>query len=184
MSATNRGAERHAHDFYATPAWCVHRLVERVGAMVGPVLDPCCGDGALLRAAGRDGFTVDIQARFEPDMVANYLDDNVHLHYPTCIMNPPYKLAQEFIDKAARQCSVVYALTRLNFLASAKRRDWLASLNPTVYVLPNRPSFTADGRTDATDYCWLEIVRGSSTPGRLKFLALTPKEERCRKDRS
>lgn len=30
MSATNRGATRHADDFYATPAWCVRALLATV----------------------------------------------------------------------------------------------------------------------------------------------------------
>ena len=51
MSATNRGAVRNEHDFYPTPAWCVHRLLEAVPLPAGRWLEPCVGDGAKIGRA-------------------------------------------------------------------------------------------------------------------------------------
>jgi len=51
MSATGRGRERDEHDFYETPAWCVHRLLEAVPQLPGGAwLEPCAGKGAIIRA--------------------------------------------------------------------------------------------------------------------------------------
>ena len=57
MSATNRGAKRHAQDFYATPLYGVHRLLDRwwpwpdrYSARKFRIYDPCAGDGAIFRA--------------------------------------------------------------------------------------------------------------------------------------
>ena len=53
MSATNRGAERRPHDFYATPPDITQQLTrwlhERELDDGGSVLDPAAGEGAILR---------------------------------------------------------------------------------------------------------------------------------------
>jgi hypothetical protein len=49
VSATNRGAERSAQDFYSTPAWCVRAVLREIPPG-GVILDPCCGSGAILAA--------------------------------------------------------------------------------------------------------------------------------------
>lgn len=71
------------------------------------------------------------------------------------VMNPPFKLAMPFVQRACQEYSRVVALLRLNWLASIGRADWLREHTPAVYVLPRRPSFTGDGRADATDYAWM-----------------------------
>lgn len=57
MSATGRGRERAPFDYYPTPPWCVHRLLDRCADGLGIVdgsdvlaLEPTCGDGAIIRA--------------------------------------------------------------------------------------------------------------------------------------
>lgn len=65
MSANGRGRERIPFDYYPTPPWCVHRLLDRVAGDLGLtsrpanyhpddpplwVLEPNVGDGAIVRA--------------------------------------------------------------------------------------------------------------------------------------
>lgn len=60
MSSTNRGAERRPDDFYATPPWCVRRLLDDCAALREWLprngtdevrwLEPACGDGAIIKA--------------------------------------------------------------------------------------------------------------------------------------
>jgi hypothetical protein len=56
MSSTNRGNKRSEADWYATPLWCVYRLLdEHIGDAVDlmngiSMLEPCAGDGAIVRA--------------------------------------------------------------------------------------------------------------------------------------
>lgn len=53
MSSTNRGGQRSPADFYATPAWCVHRLIEALPYYLiagSRWLEPAAGDGAIIRA--------------------------------------------------------------------------------------------------------------------------------------
>ena len=70
---------------------------------------------------------------------------------------PPYRLAQEFVDKALslrrNKYSIVAMLLRLNCLGSKKRAKWHRDNPASVYVTPKRPTFTGGG-TDATEYAW------------------------------
>lgn len=61
MSRAKAKAERVEHDFYPTPGWAVHRLLDAAGNALGfstpinateplSVLEPCIGDGAIVRA--------------------------------------------------------------------------------------------------------------------------------------
>ena len=204
MSATGRGTERRESDFYATPSWTVRRLLEApivarlMGRKRGLILDPCAGDGALIRAARSvlPGYTFsaielreDMRQPLSQAMqageslaIANYLETDTEADY--IITNPPYSLAQEFIVKARHDASCVFMLARLNFLASKLRYSFWKEHRPWgVFVLPNRPSFDdrKPGKTDATEYCWMAFNGASDiTPvcSELHILGLTNNEER------
>lgn len=98
------------------------------------------------------------------------------------ITNPPYSLAQEFIEASLRCAKIVAMLLRLNFLASETRHAFFEKHGmPDVYVLPNRPSFVG-GKTDATEYAWMvwdrQATFNRAGRGLIRILALTPKELR------
>lgn len=199
VSATNRGSERREADFYPTPAWCVWRLLDEVG--MGLLLhgtrwlEPCVGDGAIVEACrewvrGRglgeplDWASLDLR-EVEPVTDEHYTADYLffggpfHTPEPTfdvCVTNPPYGLALDFAKQARADARVVCMLLRLNWLAGSERAAWLRRFPPDVYVLPNRPSFTGDGQTDATDYAW--FVWGLTEGGHLTILDETPIEQR------
>lgn len=73
------------------------------------------------------------------------------------IGNPPYSLAEEFVEHALRSlhpgASVAFLL-RLSFLGSQGRLTGLFKHRPLRYLLPvaGRPSFTPDGKTDSSEY--------------------------------
>jgi len=74
------------------------------------------------------------------------------------IMNPPYSLAEEFVRASLklvdRRFGSVSALLRLPWLASKCRYEFHREFPSDVHVLTKRPSFTGDGKSDATDYAW------------------------------
>ena len=174
MSATNRGAKRVEADFYATPIECVNSLLDALPTFDDDIfiLEPSAGNGNIikaLRARGIIGRVIEaIELREEEreklvelaDVVTigNFLEVKpMYLRYDLIIGNPPYSLAQEFIDKALELLAPggrLILLLRLNFFGSKKRFEWWQNKIPSgVYVLSNRPSFTGKG-TDATEYAW------------------------------
>ena len=165
---------RHLSDFYVTPARTLEVLLDRVPVPPGAILDPCAGDGALLRVlrtAYPDRLLEAVEIREEErralvriaDLVtiADVLTWEPSRAYGTIITNPPFSLAQPMIERietfAARMATppMIVLLLRLGFLASQKRRDWWQSRLPSaLYVLSERPSFTANGHTDSQEYAW------------------------------
>lgn len=89
-------------------------------------------------------------------------------------MNPPYTHALEFVKvglsltRSSSVEGVVAALLRINWMAGQGRRDFHQAWPCDVWVLPKRPSFTGDGKTDATEYAW--FVWGAEYGGRWKVL--------------
>ena len=181
MSATNRGAQRDHRDFYQTPRWCVDALLEAEDIQ-GNVLDPGCGDGAILSAvSGHPGVHAALGVELDDSLAeaaiasgplgrldvisGDFLEyaEKVSPHAPfdCAVGNPPYRMAAEFA-RAALRCvkagGKVAFLLRLNFLGSSRKRLDLVGPSSSlahVIVLARRPSFSGNGRTDATDYAWM-----------------------------
>lgn len=181
MSATGRGAERHPDDFYATPAWCIEALLRGCDLPGGLWLEPTAGDGAIVGEVLRHRADVRwhlvesraeelscgggllsrmLRADFPVECVdAVEIRDFLTMPAPAqrfdvALGNPPFSLALEVIQHALTMASTVCMLLRINFLASQRRAAWMRAHTPSVYVLPKRPSFKSDGRTDATEYAW------------------------------
>lgn len=189
VSATGRSAVRDPSDYYATPSWCVRRLLEAVDLPGGLWLEPCAGEGAIIRAVAevRDDVRWHaIEYRDEciealsglPTVEAaaggSFQRKSAVGSFAVCLSNPPYRSALEFVQHALRFAPIVIMLLRLNWLASAARAEWMRAHQPSVFVLPDRPSFVGRGG-DATDYAWM--AWGLRTPGTL-VLGSTPLAER------
>lgn len=194
MSSTKRGSQRSEADAYGTPPWCTHRALEAIPGLPhkGVWMDPCAGEGAIIRAVNqvrpgilwtaselRPEAEVELAQTNAAYVIQDFLDDSYKPGWVDVICtNPPFRLAQEFIEKSLRLAGQVVMLLRLNYLGSEKRADFLREFHPDVYVLPNRPSFT-DGQTDSIEYAWFHWVSGrSARSGQVRILASTPKEER------
>lgn len=192
MSATGRnvpGHERQESDDYATPAYCVRRLLEKLGLPGGTWLEPCAGSGGIIAEVNRlrsdvKWHAVEILPKYEMDLlgtgatltIGDFLKTRFDRRFDVVISNPPYSLAQEVIEASMALATHVVMLLRLNFLASEERALFMRNYTPDVYVLPNRPSFVY-GRTDACEYGWL-VFSGPRDAGGLRILDSTSKEER------
>lgn len=197
MSSTNRGKQRHRADNYPTPGWCVKRFLEAVPLPVGTWLEPCAGDGAIIKAVHEvidptklQWTAVEIRGETIPLLKQVIIDDGV-IHadflnapisednfkfYNVAITNPPFSLAQPFIERCRYMAHNTVMLLRLNFAASESRATFMRETQPDIWVLPNRPSFVEDGSTDSIEYAWFHWYQGSQ--GTLRVLASTPKSER------
>jgi len=201
LSATGRLLEREEHDFYATPSWCVDRLLEHEAfnlSVFNTIVDPCAGDGAILRTlrAHRTHLpkhtlaAFEIQARFKEslesvadlvgigDALAFMPEYNGRGCIDLAITNPPFSLAFELLQALWPVAGRIALLLRLSFIASAKRHPFLKDRIPDVFVLPNRPIFVR-GQSDNCDYGWFSWwPLAPDEGGHLYMLDLTPDKER------
>lgn len=184
---------RDPHDYYPTPAWCVDRLLDRVAMRLphrcASWLEPCAGSDAIVDAVGAWYSAHDPASHIEwarrdlhPQADGIERSDYLWFHgieasgFDVAITNPPYREAHPFFEAMRRDARIVIALLRLGFAASEERREFLNASRPSIYVLPNRPSFTIDGRTDASDYAW--FVWGLDDRPEVRWLETTPAAER------
>ena len=172
MSATGRGAKRHADDFYATPGWTTRSilpiLAKNLSYIKSPkILEPGAGEGAIvtecraywpksiIHAVEIDKDRCDAIKNADVTCCDDYLDPNIIISrdYDLIITNPPFKLALPFIEQSLKRAKLVCMLLRINFLGSQRRYQFWKENPCGVFVLPKRPSFTG-GSTDATEYAW------------------------------
>jgi hypothetical protein len=79
--------------------------------------------------------------------------------------NPDYRQAEAHVRQSLRHAESVAYLLRLGFLSSQARRPMWQEHPPTVVgVLPKRPSFTGNGKTDGADYAVFVWTRAGGPP--------------------
>lgn len=199
MSSTGRAEDRQALDDYPTPRWCVHRLLERYALAGGLWLEPCAGAGSIIRAVGevRDDvrwYANELNTAYGPALRAlpsvelvGHADARTLAPPPplsVIITNPPFGPSLEILEPMLHSGARVAFLQRLNW-AAGPRRERFRTLFPSVYVLPDRPSFidTYEAETphilkpgtDSIEYAWF-IFDGR---GQFRVLGDTPAEVRA-----
>lgn len=101
--------------------------------------------------------------------------------YDWIIGNPPYSSAESHVRHSMfllRQGGWLAFLLRLNFRATGGRRPLFRTYRHSYsYVLEERPSFSGDGETDATEYS-LFVWQRSSVPARTSEDSFSWKNER------
>lgn len=118
-------------EHFVTPLWAVQRVLEKE-ILTQSVLDPCCGTGVLTEAARACGYTVipaDIHDWGYPGtLIENFLNSDKADYGGkdfTVLMNPPFSLATEFVEKSfdlgARK---IVMFQRWAFCESSGRRSF------------------------------------------------------------
>jgi hypothetical protein len=187
MSATNRGARGGGgSDYFPTPAWVTLRLLEHAVLPKARLwLEPSAGEGHIIRAANsarpdllwaayelRKECGPPLRATGAAVQIGDFLTANPDAGptYDVALGNPPFSLAQEFVEQGLRCAYEVTYLLRLSFLESQKRQSFFRRVGvPDVFVLPERPSFTGEG-TDSCAYAWMRWKRGRAQEGRVSIL--------------
>ncbi len=163
-------------DFYCTPAWATHALMERE-SFAGRIWEPASGNGAMvniIRQYYDDVVASDIQ---EEDYVCglqgrDFLDESsAFSQVSNIITNPPYKLAQEFINRALDVATdKVAMLLKLTFLESTKRHAWWQTVPlKKVWVFSRRVTMYPYGTTKPKNsgtitYAWFVWKIGYRNP--------------------
>lgn len=160
---------RHDDDFYATPRWMVRALLRRIYLANWVVMEPCCGDGAIVRALPEhlQVVTNDIVAR-EP-MTPDYLLDArtpaawkvfaAGRPIDLTLTNTPFDVAIDIVQQALRHSRVgVVSLQRCTWIEPTDDRGpWLAKHPPDAQIIMPRWNFrSVDGKggVDSAPASW------------------------------
>lgn len=160
MSSTNRGLTRIAADFYPTPPSAFAPLIPFLDAKRSH-WEPACGDGRLvmaMRDARIDASGADLEQDHFAQGLKNFLSD--YIQRDVILTNPPFSLAQEFVEHGLKHSRELWLLLRLNFLGAQKRRAWWSDGREpnALFILSERPRFSKNklGKlgNDSTEYAW------------------------------
>jgi hypothetical protein len=168
-------AER-GNDLYETPAVAVEALL-RVERLPHRLWDPCCGPGNIvnvLRAAGHEVIGSDL-VDYNDSTHFYRRDFLMELKAPDgcegIVMNPPFKLAEEFIAHALDLSPMVIALLRLAFMESERRTRilegrGLARIHQFRKRLPMMHRAGWEGRkaNSGMAFCWMVWDRNHTGP--------------------
>lgn len=165
MGASSKASkEREENDFYATDPKAIECLLD--AEKFTNVWEVACGQGHLsnvLRDRGLHGLSSDLIDRgYQDSEVIDFLNSNKEWD-GDIITNPPFTLAQEFIEKAlsllkpGRKCAF---LLRIQFLESEKRRNLFKNTPPKkIHVFTRRVFCAKNGdfslnKGGALAYAW------------------------------
>lgn len=155
MSSTNRGYDRHKADYYVTPQKDIeefmyhfqYKVMEADSERMSKLnwLDPCCGGdkdnepsyvSVIERFFGKDNLCgIDIREDSRADVIMDYIscDKENMSNHDVIISNPPFYLAQQFIEKSLELVNdggYVVMLLRLNFFGSKMRKKMFENNMP------------------------------------------------------
>lgn len=160
-------------EFFPTPLEVTFELF-KLGVLHGctSLLDPCAGDGAIVKAARKcrwDWYitAIEIDDFQEPHLQASGADrviigDCLKQRdigtFDCVIVNPPYSNIEAMIWKGFEHLNIggkMACLLRLAHLTGIQRGYFLEELKPSsVHFLCNRPTF-AGNATDIGGYAWV-----------------------------
>lgn len=129
--------ERQSEDYYATEPKATEWLCKLVD-FDGRILEPSCGEGHISKVLEKHGYEVvsrDLIDRGYGD-VADFLSDENKSFDGNIVTNPPYKYAQEFIEKSLQiipEGKKVAMLLKLTFLEGKSRRKLFHKPPPIMF---------------------------------------------------
>lgn len=108
LAGTSTTRERVSNDYYATPYESTKALLNNV-KFYGNFLEPCVGGGHIAEIIkeyypNKQVYCMDLVDRGYPNtLVADFLTyDFLNQKFDNIITNPPYNLAQEFLEKSMK----------------------------------------------------------------------------------
>ena len=156
-----RRADLDGPDFFPTPAWATHALIESE-RFEGEIWECACGDGSMaqiLKQAGHDVFATDLYARGYGEAGVDFL--NAARATDNIVTNPPYNCAEGFVAQGLKLARRKFALLlRLAFLEGANRAETIFLSHPPsrVWVFSERITFymkdVEKAGSGTTAYAW------------------------------
>ncbi len=175
-----RFADLDGPDFYPTPDWATHALVDNE-RFEGQIWEPACGDGTMVRVLRDSGQPVDASDLYDRGYGKTGVDFlKASRRVENIVTNPPYNSAEGFVEAGLRQAThKVCLLLRLAFLEGANRQRTIFSTTPParVWVFSERITFYPAGAvvkgSGTTAYAWFVWDKqDASRSTELKWLPL------------
>lgn len=139
---------RDGPDFYPTPPWVVHALLG-MEEFHGEIFECACGDGSISKVLEQAGHNVYSSDLFDHGYGVPGIDFlNSMRTSPNIITNPPYKLAENFVQKGLELVEhKLVLLLRLAFLEGVGRQIRIFGETPPsrVRIFSERPTFYPKG---------------------------------------
>ena len=140
---------RVENDYYATNPKAVEMLLTKYTFDAATILEPCVGGGHIANAinnffANQRVITgLDLVDRGYPNtIVQDFLTWETDRKFEGIITNPPFSLAQEFIEKGMELLTddgQMAMFLKIQFLEGAKRKEFFEKYPPKyIYVFRNR----------------------------------------------
>jgi hypothetical protein len=164
--------KERGEDVYETPACAVDALL-KIEKLPWKIWEPACGPGAIVRvleAHGHQVFATDLHPYGCGLSGIDFLTAG-HRAVDAVVTNPPYQLAQQFVEKALEFCPLVIMLLRLAFLESERRTrilefSGLARIHVFRNRLPmmHRRGWDGPKASSAIPFAWFVWERGYKGP--------------------
>jgi hypothetical protein len=171
-----RFADLDGPDFFPTPAWATHALIENE-KFSGDIWECACGDGTMsrvLETIGAQVISSDLYRRGFGEVGVDFLDNDRHAD--NIITNPPYNSAEGFVASGVSKTRRKFALLlRLAFLEGANRANTIFSRSPPnrVWVFSERITFYPAGAkvkgSGTTAYAWFVWDKDAPNNTELKW---------------
>jgi hypothetical protein len=175
--ATKRFADIDGPDFFPTPAWATHALIDNE-RFKGPIWECACGDGAMARVLEKMPNRVeasDLYDRGYGEAGKDFLKTRRKI--ANIVTNPPYNSAEGFVRVGIQTATQKFALLlRLAFLEGRNRCETIFSVHPPsrVWVFSERISFYPTGAirkgTGTTAYAWFVWDKDAPPSTELRWL--------------
>jgi hypothetical protein len=165
--------EREQNDYYATEPYAIDVLLE-VESFYGNIWECACGEGHLAKQLQEHKYQViatDLYDRGYGQGGVDFLEATQSLGN-NIITNPPYKYAQEFVEKAIEilpDYGKVAMFLKIQFLEGKKRKEMFKKFPPNyIYVSSSRLLCAKNGDFEymrshggsAVAYAWYVWYKG------------------------
>jgi hypothetical protein len=171
-----RSADLDGPDFFPTPAWATHALIDNE-KFSGDIWECACGDGSMsqvLEHASNDVRSSDLFDRGYGETGMNFLAARTKA--ANIVTNPPYNCAEGFVATGLKLADRKFALLlRLAFLEGANRAKTIFARVPParVWVFSERITFYMKGATQGgsgtTAYAWFVWDKDAAGSTELKW---------------
>lgn len=190
LGASNHtNEEREANDYYATDPIAAELLCD-IETLNDNIWECACGEGHLAKVFTEKGFNVkatDLIDRGYGESGIDFLKQT-EMFDGDIITNPPYKYAQQFVEKAINLVpdgNKVCMFLKVQFLEGKNRRKLFDKYPPkTVWVSTGRLRYGKNGifTNSMIAYAWFVWEKGYKGPTIVKWFNQRIEVEKIGKD--